>query len=437
MKIIFLFFSIFILNIFKANSKGIYRLPFKKRETHNKDMIINIIKNEIVTEISIGNPGQKIPLLICLDTFSFYVADPTIVGDFPKFNPNKSSTYNLIKKNSYSVQPFYSGYHSKDIISFNNTIINDFTFVLADNLKYNSSGAIGLSPTPYNDNKINDCNIVEQLKKKGLTNNYVFTINFTSETEGEIIIGDYPSEYNRYYVQDDFLYMKAEMRAGDEFHWDLKFDGIYYNNKTNINYINFAEFSTDIDIIIASNLYQKALHDHFFKYRITDKECFIQQTYYEYQTLSYYYCKNNVNISMLSNVTFKRKDWGEDIVFTPKELFRKVDDYLYFQIFFINNDHTFYRWKLGRIFLQKVKTIILDKDRKIIGRYTMETNPDLKEKEEKDESKKKKWIWIIVIILIIISIILIYYANKLFSKIRRKKRLNEVIDDYDYTPVNN
>ena len=209
MKIIFLFFSIFILNIFKANSKGIYRLPFKKRETHNKDMIINIIKNEIVTEISIGNPGQKIPLLICLDTFSFYVADPTIVGDFPKFNPNKSSTYNLIKKNSYSVQPFYSGYHSKDIISFNNTIINDFTFVLADNLKYNSSGAIGLSPTPYNDNKINDCNIVEQLKKKGLTNNYVFTINYTSETEGEIIIGDYPSEYNRYYVQDDFLYMKA------------------------------------------------------------------------------------------------------------------------------------------------------------------------------------------------------------------------------------
>ena len=140
---------------------------------------------------------------------------------------------------------------------------------------------------------------------------------------------------------------------------------------------------------------------------------------------------------MLSNVTFKRKDWGEDIVFTPKELFREVDDFLYFQIFFINNDRTFYRWKLGRIFLQKVKTIILDKDRKIIGRYTMETNPDLKEKEEKDESKKKKWIWIIVIILIIISIILIYYANKLFSKIRRKKRLNEVIDDYDYTPVNN
>ena len=58
--------------------------------------------------------------------------------------------------------------------------------------------------------------------------------------------------------------MKAEMRAGDEFHWDLKFDGIYYNNKTNINYINFAEFSTDIDIIIASNLYQKALHKDFF-----------------------------------------------------------------------------------------------------------------------------------------------------------------------------
>jgi uncharacterized membrane protein YvbJ len=72
-----------------------------------------------------------------------------------------------------------------------------------------------------------------------------------------------------------------------------------------------------------------------------------------------------------------------------------------------------------------------------MGRYTIETNTEIKEKEKEDDSKKKKRIWIIVVILISISIILGFYLNKLFTKLRRKKRLNEVIDDYDYTPVNN
>jgi hypothetical protein len=436
MKINFLFFSIFIIFIHKINSLGIFRLPFKKRETHNKDKIMDIIKNEIVTEISIGSPGQKLPLLICVDTYSFYVADPTIMGEFSKFDSNKSSTYKLIQKNTYSIQPFYSGYHSKDTISFNNTNINDFIFVLADKLKYNSSGAIGLSPTHYHDSKISDCNIVEQLKKKGLTNNRVFTINYTSETEGEIIIGDYPSEYNRYYVKDDFLYMNAEMRSGDEFHWDLKFDGIYYKNLTNINYINYAELSTDIDIIIGSNKFKETLNKDFFARAVRNNECFSKSTYYNYDTLFYYYCNPNINISNLDDIVFKRKDWGNDIIFTPQELFKTIDNYKYFLIFFINNDRSFYRWKLGRLFLQKVKTIILDKERKIIGRYTMETNPEIKENELKNELKTKRRIWIIVIVLIVISIILAFYLNKLFTKMRRKKRLNEVIDDYDYTPVN-
>ncbi len=230
--------------------------------------------------------------------------------------------------------------------------------------------------------------------------------------------------------------MNAEMRSGDEFHWDLKFDGIYYKNLTNINYINYAELTTDIDIIIGSNKFKETLNKDFFASAVRNNECFSKSTYYNYDTLFYYYCNPNINISNLDDIVFKRKDWGNDIIFTPQELFKTIDNYKYFLIFFINNDRSFYRWKLGRIFLHKVKTIVLDKDRKIMGRYTMETNPEIKEKEKEDDSKKKKRIWIIIVILISISIILGFYLNKLFTKLRRKKRLNEVIDDYDYTPVN-
>ena len=178
------------------------------------------------------------------------------------------------------------------------------------------------------------------------------------------------------------------------------------------------------------------LNKDFFARAVRNNECFSKSTYYNYDTLFYYYCNPNINISNLDDIVFKRKDWGNDIIFTPQELFKTIDNYKYFLIFFINNDRSFYRWKLGRLFLQKVKTIILDKERKIIGRYTMETNPEIKENELKNELKTKRRIWIIVIVLIVISIILAFYLNKLFTKMRRKKRLNEVIDDYDYTPVN-
>ena len=64
----------------------------------------------------------------------------------------------------------------------------------------------------------------------------------------------------------------------------------------------------------------------------------------------------------------------------------------------------------------------------------METEPSIKIREEETKKRKKRNIWIILICLIIICLFLALYANKLFSKFIRKKRINEIIDDYDYSP---
>ena len=432
MKIFLFIFSIIFISI--KTQQRIFRFPFKKKESNDKDIIKSVLENKIYTEINIGTPPQKIPVQINLDIFSFYLADPTIKGDFPKFNSTKSSSYSYSQRITFfNIQPFRSGYHSKDYLYFNNTKLSDFLFILADQLYNNNSGVLGFAPMCLHEKRVNDTNILDQLKKKNLVKSYVFTVNYTSENEGEIIVGDYPSEYNIYYMKEDFLYIKAEMRSY-EFHWDLSFDGIYFNNVTSITYTYYAEFNIDLDIIIGSKKFRNELNIAFFDKKIENKECFYNLIYYKYSNLYYFYCNLDTNISNFSDIEFRRKDWGESVIFTSKELFKKVGNHLYFIIFF-EESSVFYRWKLGRIFFQKLKTVVFDKERKIIGRYTMETDPLIKIREEEAKKRKKRNIWIILICLIIICLFLALYANKLFSKFIRKKRINELIDDYDYSPV--
>ena len=165
MKIFLFIFSIILISI--KTQQRIFRFPFKKKESNDKDIIKSVLENKIYTEINIGTPPQKIPVEINLDIFSFYLADPTIKGDFPKFNSSKSSSYSYSQRITFfNIQPFRSGYHSKDYLYFNNTKLSDFTFILADQLNNNNSGVLGFAPMCLHDKRVNDTNILEQLKKK-------------------------------------------------------------------------------------------------------------------------------------------------------------------------------------------------------------------------------------------------------------------------------
>ena len=95
------------------------------------------------------------------------------------------------------------------------------------------------------------------------------------------------------------------------------------------------------------------------------------------------------------------------------------------------------KWHIGLPFLKKYQ-FILKYDSDTIGFYRAknfqeEENPFSKGKSEKSKNKIIIYFWqsLIVIILIVISI----FIGKILSK-QRKKRANELTDDYDYIEEN-
>ena len=135
----------------------------------------------------------------------------------------------------------------------------------------------------------------------------------------------------------------------------------------------------------------------------------------------------------LSN-TYIESNQTNYIEFNYSDLFVKApgnNDLYYFQIIFVDNS---YKWIFGRPLFKKYRTVF-DQDAKIIGFYTEEGEykDDIKNNDEKNNSS-------IVLILICILFILfccIILLGILFYKYKnknRKKKANELEDNYDYSP---
>ncbi len=395
-------------------------------------------ENDIITnDITFGTPEQKIPLHIKCEVFSLYVSSTLILGDFPKYDSSKSSTYKLLETRSYNIQPFSKAQNVLDTIKINNKEILKYNFIVAETLRYNQSGVLGLLPNSNNDILLNGTNIIKQLKEeKKITNSYAFTLNYTDGDNGQIIIGDYPHVYNPIYFIDDYMSTQTKIRKGNDFHWDIGFDEILYKNTSLPGFIYDGEIVFEFNLVLGSSKFAEFIEKDFFTKKIRDdKKCFRQSYYHKttYVSFNYYYCDLDVNITEFGNITFSLKSLGDPIIFTPEELFKKEGDKYYFQ--FIFSTGTIYRWKLGNLFLKKLKTVVFDLDKKMIGRYTMKTDPKEKQKQKEDEYKHKRNTWIIVVILIIICVFLALYAKKLIKRANKKRRRNLIDEEYDYTTV--
>ena len=108
------------------------------------------------------------------------------------------------------------------------------------------------------------------------------------------------------------------------------------------------------------------------------------------------------------------------------DLWKQFDGKYYFLIIFSEEERT--EWVLGKIFFKKY-TIAFNSNSKIIGFY-----PNSKNKREKEQKKFNISIsWILVIILFILLIIVVIYLIYYIKFKIRKKRVNELEDNYDYT----
>jgi len=281
-----------------------------------------------------------------------------------------------------------------------------------------------------------DTNLIKQLKKNKIINSYSFLIKYNNKNDekGEIIIGGLPHEYEPKHFSEDYYvedYVNIDPNRNTTI-WCTFFSKMTYDNESfadEYQYYRYSIFSLDFGFISASSNFKQYFEKKFFN---NYKEFCYQEIINKYYFI---YCKENA-VKNFKKVVFylSNKSFNKKIEFDNKDLFiqsNKDPSLYYFQIIFKNSTN---RWVFGRPLFKKYPTVF-NQDKKTFGFY-LQTG-DYEVNEEKNESNKNiPWSWILVIILSLIVVVLGVILYITIPMIKRKKKANELDEDFVYEPQN-
>lgn len=477
--IVKLFLIKYINNFYASSFDTIY---INDEAIKGKDYHSLLFQNELYINMSLGTPKQYIKALLKMDKYSFMIYEKA-------FNYKKSRTHEKIKVgflnpillkdhfyfsnfNSYKYFKKYinvSNIHELKELAFNITKTNKAAFSIMpiinnlnnSNKKFYRYGIIGLhlKQNPYN--KLPD--FISSLKQSKDINSNSFSLKFKkeinkgfsyNENKGYFIIGE---ELTDDKIEMDKIYYTYAIKVGGGANWETKFDNIYSRNAKNdsSNRIfkskrNQGIFYVNKPYILGAKEYQEFIKETFFEELIEKNICFINDKINNKNYFSYF-CDSTSSIFMnkLNNkfpdLIFEHKELGENFTLTKEDLFvynefNKSDLNLYFLVMFANpKGHSFvFSWTLGIPFLKKYR-LSFNIDTNKIGYY----KDDEKTIIHKRMHNKSKSLYnysfsfyklVIIIALIIVIFILGMHFQKKIIKMSRKKKANELDDDYEYHP---
>ena len=281
-----------------------------------------------------------------------------------------------------------------------------------------------------------DTNLIKQLKKNKIINSYAFLIRYNNKNDekGEIIIGGLPHEYDpKHYSEDYFFddYVNIDPNRNTTI-WCTFFSKVTYDNESFADqylYYRYSIFSLDFGFISASSNFKEYFDKKFFN---NYKEFCYQKNISKYY---FYYCKENA-VKNFKKIVFylSNKSVNHKIEFDYHDLFiqsKKDPSLYYFQIIFKNSSN---RWVLGRPLFKKYPTVF-DQDKKMFGFYLQTGEYEVSDGKN-ENNLNIPWSWILVIVLSIIVIVLGIILYITIPMIKRKKKANELDEDFVYEPQN-
>ncbi len=400
--------------------------------------IKTIFTTKIFTNLSIGTPEQIIPSII---TFQSPVL---FIDRNGTYNHSNSTSFNLydnhpqlikmqIQDNLYSYSYFcveninfknlYNTYQNYSIY-FHIGYANDEDWILS------GKNYIGLSPQKFKqDNELIGLSFISQLKKKGIifSNTFTFDFNKNNKNIGNIIIGNYPHEYdpNKYNVNNFRIFGSLNYNEKDGNFWILNFNYFqirnftYLNDNLNenvlfehegkydfmINYeINFisldAEFSSFLATLI-ENVYGDLCKNIIINYRSSEKFIYI--------------CNETIDIKKFPSLIFKMKPIDHVFELDYTDLFEKRNDTYFLLIVF---SHYKSEREVGLPFLTKYNLVFQENER-VVGYY-------LKNNEGEGLSL---FVSILLISICINILFIVFFVRRYY------KRKN--IKNIDYSYINN
>lgn len=475
-KIFHLFFVLLILTI--SNCYIVLPVDLLLKENYKSEYDLNspkdIMSKEFIssyyTVLEVGDPSQKIPILIKQKTNDYIITSSNpleepkrdytskkLVYDFSKSFLDNYSYYNELKSNSISkgqcekrkpidepekpIAEEVCG--SNETISLYNNIdlkektnYKNFYFDLAKNSKDNVTGVIGLGLT----DTYYHTSFLKVLKSNKLIDSYHWFFEFNSwdSTSGKLILGSLLENiYSDKYSSDDLV----TTHSGDTMYvyWDMNFDEIYIKNGSDkIKFINSrekAELNVESNLIIGNKDYKNYLLTILNEFM--NEKCFsdnfkgYDEMFEYYTNITFYYCKNDKNVKdkldkSISTIYFNSIDLKTTFELTKEQILKENNDYIFINIVFSENLN---RWILGKQIALKYKFIFNPETKNIYYYPSM----------SKNEPEKTNYLKIILIcaLLVIVCVIGIIIGKLLYGK-SKKRRANELKDDnYEYFPEEN
>ena len=434
----FFSFSIILIPLFNLvfPNKIIFPFTTKQNSFDPNNEYKYIFKNEIFTTIEIGNPPQKVELFLTTRTPFFIIKKNENISEY--YKNESSSTYKYFDRSSiyyFNDDILQRGIQSSEKIFLRNSFddqtlipITDLDFIYATHYEKDSKkhmGVLGLQFLSTSFVYTKEINIMIVLKKKGLTTNYMWNLNYTTENSGYLVIGEYPHNYdNKKYNKDNLRQVNVHREGAQKIEWNLYFNQIQFGDFNLTSYL-MGKFTPQYGVILGPNNFDKLITKEFFQQYLDNNKC-ERKTYDNDDGFDYYVCDENLDISKFKNIEFTEKDISsKKFILTKDDLFLKQNGKLYFLVAFGQSWKYSYHWSLGKPFMKKYN-FIFDEDGNQILFYEKEGNETIMENKT-----FAIFIWVGIGVLVAIIGVLVFVLMKFFKE--RKKKMFELEEDFDYT----
>ena len=438
-----------------------------------KDRIYSEHCSPFFTELEIGTPPQKIPLLVKFkandyvitsihpseknisDYYvnkSLYDFSESFLKNYKFFDENSSYTFDskyCQKRDRYykyeeydwpiaeETCPSYDKLFLYNDLKMKNKINENLYFDLVRTMKDNVTGLIGLS---LNNDRRTPNSFLSLLKTNNITDNYFWFFEFDSakSENGKLIIGSTLDEiYGDKYDRSDLYYAKGN--TGYIYN-TINFDKIFIKNNSETTDLpkDKAELSFDINSIVASYDYKlyfkKIINDLYIKQKCfndTFEGC--KDFFSSRDIFIFFYCKNEPEVKeelkrIILPIQFYSNELNFTFEITYDDILKEDGEYIFIKMLFQEWGRS---WTFGKPFSLKYK-FVFNPDIKQIGFY-----PKYKTKKGLDINWKIVIeIMIIIGLCVIFAVLGIILGKKLYG-LKRKKRANEMNDDdYEYFSEN-
>ena len=435
---------------------------------------LELTTNKLVSTVSVGTPLKELDFYITMDYKPFFIGKGYCEKNtFSTYIPESSTSFSNNSFYSYPFDDLRNMTEGKDKCTFfnsynldRNTSLNNVQLLygtmvnISNNIYYKDRicGIMGfklhrLQESYYSKFKT----LQDTLRANNISNYSSWSIEFFNEEQknknknfdGFLILGvddTYLEDVKKIKV-DDILTTHTSY-ISNALEWMIGFNKIYYNytenNMTEMKKFSKSEINFDLEYYFVSKEYYESIKSTFFKKYLTDGICKIHKLKEFYLRYQFIVCNKNGfsgEISKFPSLIFLDNRLEDYFELTYKDCFKEVNGEILFLLFYDPWSPDIF--KFGKNFLKKYQ-LIFNYDSLQIGylNFNRKSQDEKKKEEQKtqteeqENSEKKQLIWIFILLVLLIGIIIgVFVGKKIWDK-ARKKRANELLDDYDYETDN-